>query len=280
MDKEDFRPTKLSPTIVKKQLAELKLRPNKKQGQCFLIDENLANKSLRLACVQAQDKIVEIGPGLGALTAKLLATGAEVHAIEKDARLYRHLQTHLASPRLHLQKGDAVKTPLAGIKESAKCKVVANLPYAISLPWLEALLKGKLPQELILMLQKETADRLTATTGKAYGPISIALSGTYQLASKHPVAPSCFHPIPKVRSVLTHWKQKTQKIRYTTPCYRLIRHLFTQRRKQIGKLLTTAAPHATGWLQDLQHAQLPATTRPPAIPASLYAKLITYFPES
>jgi 16S rRNA (adenine1518-N6/adenine1519-N6)-dimethyltransferase len=117
--------------------------------------------------VTAGDRVVEIGPGLGTLTAALLEAGAEVWAVEKDRTLHAHLAETLAlrfPAALHLKEGDAVEHPLAGLPAGAGAdfKVVADLPYAIATPWLDEVLSGPLPSRMVLMLQQEAAQRYSA----------------------------------------------------------------------------------------------------------------------
>ena len=137
----------LSPTATRELLAKLGHQPKRFLGQNFLVDGNIVRKSLELAGVQPGDAVVEIGPGLGTLTSALLAAGAEVWAVEKDRNLHLHLEETLlptAAGPLHLLEGDAVEQPLAGLplaRASAGFKVVANLPYAISTPWMDAALR-------------------------------------------------------------------------------------------------------------------------------------------
>ena len=151
--------------------------------------------------------VVEVGPGLGTLTTALLEAGAEVWAVEKDRTLHAHLGETLAKrfpTTLHLLEGDAVEQPLAGLNPSIEngvrdFKVVANLPYAITTPWLDAVLGGPLPARLVLMLQQEAAQRYAAVPGtKSFGAISIFLQSAYEIVRGHNVAAACFWPRPEL----------------------------------------------------------------------------------
>ena len=164
----------LSPTATRELLTRLNHAPKRFLGQNFLVDGNIVRKSLELARVERGDEVVEVGPGLGTLTTALLEAGANVWAVERDRTLHAHLAAELA-PRFpatfHLLEGDAVEHPLAGLRPaSGEFKVVANLPYAIATPWLDAVLEGPLPARLVLMLQQEAAQRYTAAPGtKSFG---------------------------------------------------------------------------------------------------------------
>ena len=127
-------------TVVRELLETRSLAPQKRLGQNFLVDANVARKSLELAEVQPGDFIVEIGPGLGALSELLLDAGCDVYAIEKDAGLFRYLdeEVYPSYPgHFHLIHGDAMDLPTASLPDDTDSyKIVANLPYAISTPWL------------------------------------------------------------------------------------------------------------------------------------------------
>src|ERR1019366_261268 len=109
-------------------------------------------------------------------------------AVERDRTLHAYLGSGLAAKfpgTFHLAEGDAVDIPLAGIPSARapECKVVANLPYAISTPWMDAVLSGPLPSRMVLMLQREAADRYTATPGtRNFGAISIFLQAAFDTA--------------------------------------------------------------------------------------------------
>ena len=260
----------LSPTQTRALLESLGHRPRKPLGQNFLIDGNIVRKSLQLAGLAEGDHVVEIGPGLGTLTEAMLEADCSVNAIELDTRLAQYLRDSVASnhPEIfHLVEGDAVKNPRADLSTTIDTfKVVANLPYAITTPWLEALLKDPLPSDMVLMMQKEAADRITASPGsKAYGAISIFIGATYARAGVHHVSRSCFYPVPGVDSMLLHLRRKQFPVLFSQAAKDLIRRLFTQRRKQIGSLLQKNV-HLQSWLDQLPEFGSSRTARPEAIP--------------
>ncbi|HYD83478.1 MAG TPA: rRNA adenine dimethyltransferase family protein, partial [Opitutus sp.] len=232
---------------------------------------------------------VEIGPGLGTLTSALLEAGAEVWAVEKDRTMHEHLAQTLV-PRypqtFHLLEGDAVEHPLAGFAAESSpssgspgsprdFKIVANLPYAIATPWLDAVLSGPLPARLVLMLQQEAAQRYVAQPGtKAFGAISIFLQSAFAVAPGHKVEASCFYPRPDVDSYLLHLVRRETPFIFPTAVKVMIRACFQQRRKQIGGLLRDRLPdHGRGWLAKLEAAGFPPQTRPEAIPTELWQTL-------
>ena len=259
----------LSPSQTRELLDQLGHRPKKQLGQNFLIDGNIVRKSLELAAVCPGDHVVEIGPGLGTLTRALLDAGAIVHAVEKDPVLARHMETLAQDePRLHLIAGDALDHPLGDLPDEAgDYKIVANLPYAISTPWMAAVLAGRLPSVMTLMLQKEAAQRYAAKPGsKQFGAISIFLRAAFEVRPGHDVSGSCFYPKPEVGSMLLHLVRKAVPLRFSAESTRLIREIFQQRRKQVSSLLRKATSEkAARWLASLEAAGIDPTARPEQI---------------
>ncbi len=292
----------LSPTATRDLLTTLGHTPKRFLGQNFLVDGNIVRKSLELAQVQAGDEVVEIGPGLGTLTIALLEAGARVWAVEMDRSLHAHLAETLV-PRFpdtfFLLEGDATAHPLAGLPGLwAGCphpaspglsgnedapppsaprrdfKVVANLPYAIATPWLDAVLTGPLPARMVLMLQQEAAQRYAALPGsKSFGAISVFLQSAYAIAPGHRVAAACFFPRPDVESHLLHLVRKPDPFIFDSGTKALIRSCFQQRRKQIGALLRARVPSASAVARELLQAHgLSEQSRPEAIPAEWWQK--------
>jgi 16S rRNA (adenine1518-N6/adenine1519-N6)-dimethyltransferase len=256
-------------------LAKMGIHPKKAFGQNFLIDGNIVRKSLELAQVAPGDRVVEVGPGLGTLTRTLLEAGAEVWAVERDAMLARYLVEEvgpLHPGRLHLLEADAMDHPTADIPPELPFKVVANLPYAISTPWMDRLLEGPLPERLVLMLQYEAAQRYMAKPGsKLFGSISIFLQSAFDIAPGHKVSGHCFHPRPDVDSYLFNIVRKPSPLFFPRRTKLLIRHCFQQRRKQIGTLLKGQLPdHGLAWIESLVAAGLSPTVRPEDIPLALW----------
>ncbi len=273
----------LTPTGTRDLLAQLGHQPKRFLGQNFLVDGNIVRKSLELAEISSGDLVVEIGPGLGTLSSALLVAGAELWAVEKDRSLHAHLaQTLLAEfpERFHLMEGDALDQPSAGLpsgKAASGFKIVANLPYAISTPWMDAVLEGTLPDRMVLMLQKEAADRYAASHGsKTFGAISIFLQAAFDLAPGHKVSAACFHPRPDIDSYLLHLVRKPTPFIFRPEIKVLIRSCFQQRRKQIGSLLRDRLPdHGRVWLETLLKAGLSSQTRPEQIPWELWTQLLS-----
>lgn len=159
-------------------------------------------------------------------------------------------------------------------------KIVANLPYAIATPWLDAVLSGPLPQRLVLMLQQEAAQRYMAQPGsKSFGAISIFLQAAYDIDPGHKVAASCFFPRPEVESHLLNLARKPAPFRFPPAAKVLVRACFQQRRKQIGALLRQRLPAGTaGWQELLRAHGLSEQTRPEAIPIDVWMQLAALLP--
>jgi len=239
------------------------------------------NKSLELAGVRPGDTVVEVGPGLGTLTTALLEAGVDLWAVEFDRNLHAHLEATLL-PRFpatfHLLQGDAVEHPLAGLpadRAAAGFKVVANLPYAISTPWMDSVFSGPLPTNLVLMLQQEAAQRYAAKPGsKQFGAISIFLQSAYDIAPGHKVAAACFHPRPDVESYLLNLVRKPAPFVFAPEVKQLIRACFQQRRKQLGALLRDKLPdQGAAWLAELTAAGHGPQSRAEEVPVALWQKL-------
>jgi 16S rRNA (adenine1518-N6/adenine1519-N6)-dimethyltransferase len=276
----------LSPSATRDLLARLGHRPRRSLGQNFLVDGNIVRKSIELAGIGPGDPVVEIGPGLGTLTSALLEAGAEVWAVEKDLALFSHLSEAIETPsagRLHLMAGDAIDHPLAGMpgdRAGSGYKIVANLPYAIATPWLDAVLSGPLPERMVLMLQQEAGLRYTADPGsKSFGAISVFLQAAFESARGHRVAGACFHPRPDVESVLLCLVRRPRPFVFAPAARDLIRRCFQQRRKQIGTLLRAQRREdAAVWMEQLRAAGLPLQTRPEAIPVAQWIRLSELVP--
>lgn len=272
----------LSQSETRDLLARLSHMPRKWLGQNFLVDGNIVRKSLELGEVKAGDTVLEIGPGLGTLSRTLLGAGVHLHAVEADRTMVHHLRESLL-PRwpqnFSLIEGDAVDLPLADLKNPAEgsFKVIANLPYAISTPWMDAICAGPHPAMMVLMLQREAAERLTADVGtKHWSAVTAQVHLAFEKIRIHPVPSQSFNPPPKVDSCLLVLKRRPDAQRFSPRAREVARALFTQRRKQVGSSAKKLFPGATdvaNWLASLSDYGLTSLARPEAIPAKAWLKL-------
>jgi len=256
MEKENSStplPKFTSPSVIHSLLDSLGHRPNRGLGQNYLIDANILGIIVSAANISDSDTLLEIGPGLGALTQALLATGSSVTAIEKDKTMVSHLRKHF--PDLTLIEQDVLDVNLDELFSDGVNKIIANLPYSVGSRFIvNALEAHPLPERMVFMVQKEVSDRLTAQPGgKAFGPLAIWSQLHCNVTRIKNVSPSCFMPKPKVQSAVVRFEKRFAP-RVDVANYarfkRLIKLSFTQRRKQIGSILKKTAPefldHLTG----------------------------------
>jgi 16S rRNA (adenine1518-N6/adenine1519-N6)-dimethyltransferase len=179
--------------------------PNRELGQHFLVDDNILGVIGRLAELDADDIVLEVGPGLGVLTEYLAERVARVHAVELDRGLEPHLAERLRGrENVTLTFGDALRLDLAALLDPAPTKFVANLPYNVATPLIVESLDG-LPSvgRWTVMVQREVADRLFARPGtKAYGAVSVLVQLATERTGFHPVSRTVFRPPPNVDSAL------------------------------------------------------------------------------
>ena len=269
----------LNPNQTLELLNSLNHNPNKKLGQNFLIDGNIVRKSIDLAELTRDSIVVEVGPGLGTLSEALLKEGLSLYAVEKDPTLYTHLKNTIAKvhSKFDLVEADCLKKPLGNLNSNAhkEFKIVANLPYAVSTPWLEIVLFTAFPKCMVLMLQKEAADRYCAQPKtKAFGAISIFLQSAYTVRSTHNVSANCFFPKPKIDSTLICLDLKDDPICFSREARAFIRRIFTQRRKQIQSLCKKDSYEgALEWLAFLKDQSFSENIRAEEITLSSWQKL-------
>jgi 16S rRNA (adenine1518-N6/adenine1519-N6)-dimethyltransferase len=188
----------------------LPVSPNRELGQHFLVDENILGVIGRLAELEADDVVLEVGPGLGILTEYLAERVARVHAVELDRALEPHLRERLAGrTNVELTFGDALRLDLAAVEPQA-VKLVANLPYSIATPLIvEGLEHLENVRLWCVMVQREVADRLFAELGtKAYGAVSVLVQLAAERTGFHPVSRTVFRPRPKVDSALVAFRRR------------------------------------------------------------------------
>lgn len=226
----------------------------KRFGQHWLRDELVLERILQAADLQAADRVLEVGPGRGALTERLLASPvASVHAIELDRDLVSGLrQRFAAEPRFSLQEGDVLAVALEGPGGSRATKVVANIPYNITGPLLERLV-GRLDrpvdppyQSLVLLVQKEVAERIRARPGQSsFSALSVRMQLLAHCRSVCPVPPRCFQPPPKVQSEVVRLDplpaEQRLPIELARGVERLLRMAFLARRKMLRNTLAPLA---------------------------------------
>jgi len=236
------------------------VRPRKALGQHFLVDENILAVIGRLAELETDDVVLEIGPGLGVLTRYLVDRVALVHAVEIDRSLAEHL-TRI--PNVRLEFGDALQLDLADLDPPPR-KLVSNLPYNVATPIVVESLDG-LPalQSWCVMVQREVADRFFASPRtKAYGAVSVLVQLAVERTGFHPVSRTVFRPPPNVDSALVAFRRTPLPERFSE-VKRVVEGAFAHRRKTLPNSLSLAG------VASREHAveALAALGRPPAVRA-------------
>ena len=231
----------------RQQLRRLGIRARKGLGQHFLINEGAADAIVEAALEPGPEALLEIGPGLGVLTGRLVESGLPLVAIEKDEgvapELARIAREH---PNLQVRYQDVLGADLAELTDRGRTVAVGNIPYQITSPLLEKLLTCEPPfAAIVLMLQREVAQRLAAEPGtREYGALTLLArfyAGRPEVIAE--LSPRSFHPPPKVHSVVLRLTPRTPTIEEPA-CrelfFAIVRAAFGQRRKQLKNALSSA----------------------------------------
>lgn len=256
-------------------LKRYKIQANKSLGQNFLVNDDVIDKIIETADIKKDDLIIEIGPGLGVLTNRILEKSNNVIAVELDKRMVRILKDRFAknieeniknvgeknleilekniinreNAILEIINDDILKVDLSSLIQNKKqklsirkVKIVANLPYYISTPIIMKLLEQKLEiDEMIVMVQKEVAERLTAKTGtRLSGAITYAVEYFAEASTVVKVPKESFMPSPKVESMVIKLKVRNIpkiEVKDEKVLFNIIQKSFTQRRKTLANTL-------------------------------------------
>ena len=233
------------------------LHTKKRFGQNFLINEKIVRGIAEAAKIGPGDLVLEVGPGIGTLTQALAETGADVKSVEIDTTLLPVLAKTLEGySNVEIIPGDILKTDIAKITGGRPFTVAANLPYFITTPIIFALLEEELPLErLVVMVQKEVGERMTASPGgKEYGPLSLALQFYSEPHMAIQVPARDFMPAPKVDSTVVVCEKRAVPA-VDVPArlfFKVVRAAFSQRRKMLSNCLKSIVPagHTAGeWLE-------------------------------
>ena len=214
----------------------------KRFGQNFLHDKYVLDNITAAIAPQPDDTLVEIGPGLGAMTEQLLKLLNKMHVVELDRDLVARLEKTFNPAKLTIHAGDALKFDFAAIPvpEGKKLRVVGNLPYNISSPLLFRLAEiAPLVQDQHFMLQKEVVERMVAEPGsKTYGRLSVMLQWRYDMSLLFIVPPTAFDPPPKVESAIVRMIPVAERLACDQETLEaVVMKAFSQRRKVIRNCL-------------------------------------------
>jgi 16S rRNA (adenine1518-N6/adenine1519-N6)-dimethyltransferase len=224
-----------------------RLRPRKSLSQNFLTDPEVLDAIVGAAELEPGDRVVEVGPGLGVLTRRLLAGGASVLAVELDPRLAEYLRRELDGvERFELIEADALSLHPRELFPEEPIKVVANIPYHITSPLLHAFLEGERPPELtVLLVQAEVAERVAAPPGRmSYLSVFAQNVAHAEVVARVPAA--AFEPAPAVDSAVLRLRRRVEPTvpagEARDPFYRVVQAGFRQRRKQVHNGLSRELP--------------------------------------
>lgn len=223
----------------------MKPRAKKRFGQHFLTDPSVIDAIVGAITPTSDDLIVEIGPGLGAITMPISKRCGQLHAIELDRELAASLQKRFeAMEHVSIHEADALNFDFSSLGSSLR--IIGNLPYNISTPLLFHLLKHRAAiADMHFMLQKEVVDRMAASPGsKAYGRLTIMLGSLLDIEALFDVDRLAFEPAPKVTSAivrLTPMHEEQVRIRDFGLLSRLVATAFSQRRKTLRNALKQIA---------------------------------------
>jgi 16S rRNA (adenine1518-N6/adenine1519-N6)-dimethyltransferase len=252
-------------------------------GQNFLVDRNVLDIIAAAAELRREEHVLEIGPGLGVLTGRLLGQSRRVTAVEKDARLYDYLRRELGDEKgLRLLNRDAVEVAatLAGGGEIDK--VVSNLPYSAgSRVLVELVTAAGGPQRIVVTVQHEVAERLAAPPGAGdYGLLSVWTQASYAVGPVRRIRPGSFFPVPEVESAVVTLCRKTSgcpEPADMSGLMELTRLAFSQRRKQLRRSLRDVGRPGGGAgdtvERELVRLGLSATSRPGELSACQWLRL-------
>ena len=264
---EDIQPIIARREVTARILQAFHLKADKNLGQNFLVEESVVSRIAKAAELTPEDTVLEIGPGIGTLTQALAMTGASVVSVELDKRLIPVLQETVgAYKNVRIVQGDILKVNIPEIiaevkadrktadaagevaeaesemKQSDTFKVCANLPYYITTPIIMYLLEQKLPLErLVVMVQKEVAERMTAGPGgREYGAISVAMQYYMEPKIAFIVKAGSFLPAPKVDSAVLVCKKRSKppvEVPDEKTFFKVVAAAFSVRRKMLNNSL-------------------------------------------
>lgn len=252
----------INPSHVARVMKEKGISAKKSLGQNFLIDQNIVRRIVESADLQGEHWVVEIGPGLGALTAPMAEAAAQVVAMEIDRELVAILQEALAHPKISIVEGDALELDWRAVLEERGWRgeplsLVANLPYYITTPLIMKALESDLPFAAVLvMVQKEVADRMLAPPGsKDCGVLSLAVQYYAEGSLVLKVPRTVFIPAPAVDSAVVKLVPRLPQVSAPRDqLFQVIRAAFQQRRKTLRNALKSLVEEWGLTLEELDQA--------------------------
>ena len=252
----------------------------KRFGQNFLVSDGVIRKIIDAVAPRKGDTVVEIGPGLGALTEPLLDRIDHLHVVEIDRDLIARLRQRFPPERLSIHEGDALEFDFGKLKDEARLKILGNLPYNISSPLLFHLVRfAPLVYDMHFMLQREVVDRMVAEPGsKDFGRLSVMLQYHFHMERLFIVPPGSFNPPPKVDSAIVrmipidHLKVGAgETVKNHDRFASVVACAFSQRRKMLRNTLRELIAEA-----DLAALGITPTARAEDIAVADYVRLANF----
>jgi 16S rRNA (adenine1518-N6/adenine1519-N6)-dimethyltransferase len=253
-------------------------------GQNFLVSDGVIRKIIEAVAPRAGDTVVEIGPGLGALTEPLLERIDHLHVVEIDRDLIARLRQRFPPDRLSIHEGDALEFDFGSLKDDGRLKILGNLPYNISSPLLFHLVRfAPLVHDMHFMLQREVVDRMVAEPGsKDFGRLSVMLQYRYHMERLFIVPPGSFNPPPKVDSAIVRMIPvdmskvgADETARKPELFARVVTTAFSQRRKMLRNTLRDLIAEP-----QLAALGIKPTARAEDIPVADYVRLANFLADS
>lgn len=272
----------LEPLHVPELLQRYSIRPRKSLGQNFLADHNALLKIVRDAGISSDDRVLEIGAGLGSLTRLLAVSAQSVTAIEIDRDLFPVLEAITAPfENVRLVEGDVLKIPVETLFESDGYQVVANIPYYITSAVIRHLLEARVrPAKLVLTMQQEVAERILSRDEKmSLLSLSVQIYGRPRIASQIPKA--CFYPEPKVDSsvlIVDVYPEPKLSGKGLEWLFKLAHAAFNQKRKMLRNSLQSVLGGDSQVVSDqLVQAEIDPMARPEHLVLDDWIRLVNYF---
>ncbi|HVL51550.1 MAG TPA: 16S rRNA (adenine(1518)-N(6)/adenine(1519)-N(6))-dimethyltransferase RsmA [Actinomycetota bacterium] len=233
----------LSPADIGDIARRYGITPSRSLGQNFVIDQNTIRRIVRLADIHPEDRVIEVGAGLGTLTLALAEAAERVTAIELDRKLIPALEEVLQGiPNVEVVVGDAMQIDYAPLVTAGMHRMVANLPYNIATPLIANLLERR-PEitDFVVMVQREAGERFVASPGsKTYGAVSLLVAYHAEARLLGKVPASVFWPVPNVESLLVRLTRRAPIVDVDGgELMRVVRAAFSQRRKTIRNTLSS-----------------------------------------
>jgi len=240
----------LSPADIGDIARRYGITPSRSLGQNFVIDQNTIRRIVRLADIHPEDRVIEVGAGLGTLTLALAEAAERVTAIELDRKLIPALEEVLQGIRnVEVVVGDAMQIDYAPLVAAGMHRMVANLPYNIATPLIANLLEQR-PEitDFVVMVQREAGERFVASPGsKTYGAVSLLVAYHAEARLLGKVPASVFWPVPNVESLLVRLTRRVPVVDVAGgELMRVVRAAFSQRRKTIRNTLSSGLGLSVG----------------------------------